>query len=221
MELLRTELDSIFASREKWSAKLQEEIDRVVALLAKVVGNSGPLPISTVGSARLRHRSMGYPQGADRYDGYVEWIELTCRDHVVSSANYDSKGRLSFRDRTASRNESVEAARALPQLIENLIGQLKAENAEQEQACEALRALIPAPADAPANLHIGYVLTDKGDILVQVPEDNQHGFSLCSDDQTWPGGFGIAQSWEALKDDDPRITADDHENMDWILDQNR
>ncbi len=57
-----------------------------------------------------------------------------------------------------------------------------------------------------ATIKAGYVITDEGLILLQAPAENQWGFSLHSDDQSWPGGIGIASSWELLANDDPRIT---------------
>lgn len=67
--------------------------------------------------------------------------------------------------------------------------------------------------------HTGYVVTDSGKILVQTPENNLWGFSLQDDDQSWPGGFGIAQSWDAIEADDPRITPAVRERLQWILDE--
>ncbi len=71
-----------------------------------------------------------------------------------------------------------------------------------------------------------YVLTnpdnrERAIVLVQIPASNQWGFELADDDQTWPGGFGIASEWEALEDDDPRITDEDRERLGWLLDEAR
>lgn len=63
----------------------------------------------------------------------------------------------------------------------------------------------------------GYVLTNNGDILVQLPVHETWGFVLADDDQTWPGGFGAATDWELLADDDPRITDEDRERLGWLL----
>lgn len=68
-------------------------------------------------------------------------------------------------------------------------------------------------------IHRGYVITGDGTILVQVPNDNQWGFMLCDDDQTWDGGFGVASEWEPIANDDPRITDEDRERLQWILDE--
>ena len=52
-----------------------------------------------------------------------------------------------------------------------------------------------------------YVETDTGEILVQLPADNQWGFLLADDDQTWDGGFGCgATSWKPLPEDAPQLT---------------
>jgi len=69
-----------------------------------------------------------------------------------------------------------------------------------------------------ANIHVGYVITSNGTVLVQIPADNQWGFVLESDDQTWPGGFGIGE-WEAIADTDHRIIDADRERLQWILDE--
>jgi hypothetical protein len=66
-------------------------------------------------------------------------------------------------------------------------------------------------------MHIGYVATSYGTILLQLPDASAWGFCLSSDDQTWPGGHGACSSWEALADDDPRITADDRARLEWLL----
>lgn len=62
-----------------------------------------------------------------------------------------------------------------------------------------------------------YVVTDAGGVLVQLPADNRWGFVLADDDQSWPGGFGVAQTWEAVSHDDPRITDDDRDRLGWLL----
>jgi hypothetical protein len=70
--------------------------------------------------------------------------------------------------------------------------------------------------------HCGYVITETGKVLVQVPDtDSRWGFYLADDDQTWDGGFGVASEWDAIADDDPRITDDDRERLGWILDEHR
>ena len=69
--------------------------------------------------------------------------------------------------------------------------------------------------------HAGFVLTDRGEIYVQVPDANKFGFVIQDDDQAWQGGIGVANAWEAIEDSDPRITAADHERLDWILEEAR
>jgi hypothetical protein len=69
------------------------------------------------------------------------------------------------------------------------------------------------------SLHIGYVLTNTGRVMVQLPDDGAHGFALADGEQYWPGGLGAAQEWEALRDDDPRITEGDRQQLQWLLDE--
>lgn len=65
----------------------------------------------------------------------------------------------------------------------------------------------------------GYVLTDTGDILLQIPcPEHPSGFALADDDQTWPGGLDAGcTEWELLADDDPRISDEDRERLGWLL----
>lgn len=69
--------------------------------------------------------------------------------------------------------------------------------------------------------HVGYVITEDDIILLQLPADNQWGFVLADDDQSWPGGFGIASRWEAIDDDDPRISTGDRDYLQCWLDEAR
>lgn len=44
-----------------------------------------------------------------------------------------------------------------------------------------------------------YVSDGNGNYLVQAEEDNRWGFSLFSDDQSWPGGFGSGwRTWHIV-----------------------
>ena len=44
-----------------------------------------------------------------------------------------------------------------------------------------------------------YVTDGEGHYLVQVEDNSQFGFSLLSEDQSWPGGFGSGwQSWHIV-----------------------
>ena len=73
-----------------------------------------------------------------------------------------------------------------------------------------------------ASVPSGYVVADNGNVYVQVPDDSQWGFSVASDDQSWPGGIGLGVSnWELVADDDPRVTDEDRERLQWILDEVR
>ncbi len=68
-------------------------------------------------------------------------------------------------------------------------------------------------------MHCGYVLTDRGDILLQLPVDNACGFVLADENQLWPGGVGIACKWEALEDNDARITPEMRKRLRWMVDR--
>jgi hypothetical protein len=68
--------------------------------------------------------------------------------------------------------------------------------------------------------HWGYVIIDTGGVYVQLPApESRWGFVLADDDQTWDGGFGLAAEWEAVPDDDPRVTDEDRERLSWLLDE--
>jgi hypothetical protein len=64
-------------------------------------------------------------------------------------------------------------------------------------------------------LHRGYVRTERGSVLVQLPDDTTFGFSLHSDDQSWPGGLGVDSEWEALNESD--VSAQDRARLGWLL----
>lgn len=61
----------------------------------------------------------------------------------------------------------------------------------------------------------GYVRTGTGQVLVQKPADNQWGFELADDDQSWPGGFGIASSWELIPESE--VSDADRQRLGWLL----
>ena len=54
---------------------------------------------------------------------------------------------------------------------------------------------------------------------VQLPDDNQWGFSLAKAEgewsQSWPGGFGLATEWTAVARED--VPARVRAEMDWLL----
>lgn len=75
---------------------------------------------------------------------------------------------------------------------------------------------------ATETIQAGYVITEDGTILVQVPNpDSRWGFYLADEDQSWDGGFGIASSWDLIPDDDPRVTDEIRDRLGWILDEAR
>ena len=63
----------------------------------------------------------------------------------------------------------------------------------------------------------GYVRTADGTILVQLADNSQHGFSLHDDEQSWPGGFGIAREWTLIPASE--VSAEDQARLGWILEQ--
>lgn len=62
-----------------------------------------------------------------------------------------------------------------------------------------------------------YVRTAEGKYLVQIPDDNQWGFSLVDDEQGWAGGFGIATEWEIVPTEE--VPANVQETLGWILEE--
>lgn len=63
-----------------------------------------------------------------------------------------------------------------------------------------------------------YVTDGKGNYLVQVEDDTQFGFSLLSDDQSWPGGFGSGwTTWQCVtKTAVPRRI---RKQLDWLFEE--
>lgn len=46
--------------------------------------------------------------------------------------------------------------------------------------------------------YVFYVMTNRGDYLVHVP-DRDRVYYLADDDQTWDGGDGVCESWIKVK----------------------
>jgi len=70
-------------------------------------------------------------------------------------------------------------------------------------------------------IHRGFVITDKREVLFQVPDESvgPNGFYLCDcDGQTWNFGLGVAEYWTALSDHDSRITDTHRQRFEWIID---
>ena len=69
-------------------------------------------------------------------------------------------------------------------------------------------------------MHTGYVVdTATGNVYLQLPADNQQGFVIADDDQTWE--FPPFSHWQAVADDDSCVSSDDRERLQWILDEHR
>ena len=68
-------------------------------------------------------------------------------------------------------------------------------------------------------MHIGYVRTRSGEFLLQLPAANPWGFVLADDELTWPGGFGIADTWTAVSDDE--VPEDVRRRLHWVLEEAR
>jgi len=62
----------------------------------------------------------------------------------------------------------------------------------------------------------GFVTDGSGRFLIQKPADNEWGFSLFSDDQSWPGGFDSGfLNWYFVSPE--RVPKETHEELGWIL----
>ena len=88
---------------------------------------------------------------------------------------------------------------------------------EYQGAADRRDAGMQDTSDEP--IQDGYILTDDGQLYLQLPARNCWGFVIASDDQTWDGGVtsGI-RGWELLDDTDPRITADVRDTLQWLRD---
>lgn len=93
------------------------------------------------------------------------------------------------------------------------------QNPQSNRRREADMTLQNPQSGATAPVQAGYVLTDHGTLLAQLPDDNRWGFVLADEDQTWEGGFGFGCSWELLADNDPRITEADRERLGWLFER--
>lgn len=64
-------------------------------------------------------------------------------------------------------------------------------------------------------LYVGYVKDETGSVFVQVWDDNEWGFSICDDDQTWAGGFGLGSNWWPIDESD--VSEEDKDRLSWLL----
>ena len=62
-----------------------------------------------------------------------------------------------------------------------------------------------------------YVLTECGDYLLQIPYDVPFGFALVDDDQTFPGGIGVAKRWQKV--DIGEVPRGVRDRLDWIIEE--
>lgn len=64
-----------------------------------------------------------------------------------------------------------------------------------------------------------FVLTNRNEILVQIEDEkSEFGFYLADEEMSYDGGFGSgATTWQVIEKDDPRITDELHERLDWLL----
>lgn len=63
----------------------------------------------------------------------------------------------------------------------------------------------------------GFVHTEDGQYLIQRPADNQWGFELLSEDQSWPGGIGAARTWTAVARES--VPPEAERDLGWIIDE--
>jgi len=68
-----------------------------------------------------------------------------------------------------------------------------------------------------ATVFTGFVLTQAGEYMVQRSADNQWGFELLSEDQSFPGGIGAASKWTAVARES--VPPDVEEELGWIIDE--
>ena len=64
----------------------------------------------------------------------------------------------------------------------------------------------------------GFVRHTNGQAYYQRPAvDNQCGFELLDDEQSYPGGYGLGRgSWEAIETAD--LTTEERERLAWLAD---
>lgn len=60
-----------------------------------------------------------------------------------------------------------------------------------------------------------YVWCETGEYYVQARDDNQFGFSLYSNDQTFPGGFGVGGEWVVVPARE--VPREERERLGWLF----
>lgn len=117
-------------------------------------------------------------------------------------------------------NDKQARADAL-EIVEGLLEEIYAEPelTPQERSIvgqlETLKGILTPDDEKPAEPE--WVLTDRGQIMVQIPDDNQWGFSLHDGETSWPGGLEAASSWTVIENDNNLIKEEHREAMDWLF----
>ena len=63
-----------------------------------------------------------------------------------------------------------------------------------------------------------YVLTNKGEYLAQVEDvESPWGFYLADEEQSWPGGFGIAASWKIIHPE--KVPSRVRKRLGWLVER--
>lgn len=95
--------------------------------------------------------------------------------------------------------------------VETTQGQAEAAYEKVQTEIRGLPAILPAVLKT-------FVTNGAGGYLVQIPSDNEHGFVLADDDQTWPGGLGCGWSeWTLV--DRADVPPEVEERLGWLLDE--
>lgn len=69
-----------------------------------------------------------------------------------------------------------------------------------------------------SEIKTGYVVTEDGSWYVQRPANNQWGFEICDDEQSWAGGLMAGMPTFRLVPES-EVPAEVKESLGWILEQ--
>ena len=111
-----------------------------------------------------------------------------------------------MRELAAERGLSIADAVAGAVAVVDEVLKFETSGLKPRRVSEIMKKQVPA----------GFVKTSDGTWLVQKPADNQWGFELCDDDQSWPGGLGIATSFELVAQN--KVPKTVREELGWLLD---
>lgn len=195
----RAELNRRWGGRADWAAFLTWEIDFRAEQWNRDSLPAGrfPKPIRPRGNQGRERILVEFTPGIRAFAPVVETL-----DDEFRIVEWEQPGAGLVRGCVARMDVQTEAGEFIWQWDRTF------ELVEEEQQ---------AATGQEAEVFAGFVVSESGAYFVQLPQDNEFGFSLFDADQSWPGGIGAARKWTAVARES--VPPEVEEELGWILDE--